>query len=120
MASEEIANCLTYFWAREKNCNKNETIIDLRNLQSFASDEVHVVYDPMQFGTANIRMACTSVKRGEIVALVFSTGKVVIPGLESPSEAQIATDEIVHWMSSALGKALEARDVKTPTLVESF
>lgn len=118
MAHDTIVNRTVYFWACEKDCNsKAVASIDLSNLQSHASGGVRVAYDPTRFGAAKIRVACASVKRGEIVALVFSTGKVILPGVTSDEEARLAVDEIVRWLSSVLGKTMEARDVKTPNVV---
>jgi TATA-box binding protein (TBP) (component of TFIID and TFIIIB) len=119
MASCEIVNCVAYFSVREKNCNETRANIDLHNLQSLASGDLRVAYNPTQFGCARVRMPCASVKRGEILALVFSTGKVVVPKLSSHSEARIAADEIARRMSIVLGKTMEARDIKTPNLAGS-
>lgn len=123
MSSEElrIENCVAYLWIRDANINDATRYdVDLARLQSLASDDVSVNYNPMLFGSANVRMSCADLKRGRFVALIFPTGKVVIPGLASPSEAPIAADELARWLSTVLGESVKACDFKIPYLVGKF
>lgn len=106
---------MVYFWVCEKNSNAG-TRIDLRSLQTLATGDVGVVYTPRQFGSAKVTIPCTYAKRGRILALVFSTGKVIAIGLD-PSTSLVGADQVAREMSIILGKPMEARDVKMPNLV---
>lgn len=119
MELDRIVNCVCYFSLvrRDDDGETVETKLNLPELYEAGRREWRMSYNPQQFGSANIRMPCPELKLEHFLALVFSTGRTVCPGMKSREAGIVAADHLARELSRVLGTTLVVRDFSTPNLV---